>query len=171
VNGGNADASVVFDSDVASQDGAADNDLIADDAIVPDIGVAKNVIIRANARDFSVARRAIDARVFANGIVVAQFRPRDAALPFQILGFQADAYIRIKLVLFPDFGVPVNDNVGMKLAVFTECDVLTNDAKGADFATRAKFGFWMNNRRFMDHEDVYCFDFKKAPAWIIRREA
>ena len=85
---------------------------------------------------------------FADGIV----RERDRN-PF--LGFQTDADIRIKLILLSDFGVPVNDYVRMKLAVFTECDVLTNDAKRANFTTRADFGFWMNNRRFVNHENMF----------------
>ena len=40
---------------------------------------------------FAVAGRAVDGDVFAEGVVVADLRARDAALPFQILRLESDA--------------------------------------------------------------------------------
>ena len=61
------------------------DDVAAQRAIVRDVAVGKDVIARADARDFTVAGRAVNGDVFAEGVAVADFGARDAALPFQVL--------------------------------------------------------------------------------------
>jgi hypothetical protein len=85
--------------------------VIADQTIVRDVAVSQNVIVRTDARDFTVARRAVDGGVFTESIMVADLRARDAAFPFQILRPQTDAGERKNLVLLPKRRVAVNDDM------------------------------------------------------------
>jgi len=63
-------------------------------------------IVRADARDFAVTGRTVDGDVFAEGVAVADFRARQAALPFQILRLQPDAGERKISFSFPSFVCP-----------------------------------------------------------------
>jgi hypothetical protein len=107
MDGAGTDAGVVLNGHVTGKYRSAHYDVISDNAIVPDMAVAKDMIIGSKPRDFSGASRAIDADVFANRVVIAQFSPGNPALPFQVLGFEADADVGKEFVFFSDFGVAV----------------------------------------------------------------
>ena len=107
-------------------------------AIVRDVAVGQDVIVRADARDLAVAGRAVDGDVFAEGVVVADFRARDAALPFQVLRLQSDAGEGKNFILLAQLRVAVNDDVRMQFAFVAQRDVFADDAIRADLATRRR---------------------------------
>ena len=92
------------------------DDVVAQRAIVRDVAVGQDVIVRADARDLAVAGGAVDGDVFAKGVVVADFRARDAALPFQVLRLQPDAGERKNFIFLAQRRVAVNDDVRMQSA-------------------------------------------------------
>jgi hypothetical protein len=152
-----ADTGIVLNCDVARKDGPAHYYVISDNAIVSNMTVAQNVIVRSKPRHFPVASGAVDTDVFANRVIVANFRPGNTTHPFQVLGFKADADVRKKFVFLSNFGVAINDNMRMELALSSKRNVLADDAKRADFAARANLGFWMNNCGTMNHEKLPFF--------------
>ena len=80
--------------------------------------------------------------VFAEGVVVADLRAGDAALPFQILRLQPDAGEGKNFVLLAQPRVAVNDDVRMQLAARAQRDVLADDAIRPDLAVRADPAPW-----------------------------
>ena len=111
------------------------DDVAAQRAIVRDVAIGQDVIVRADARDLAVAGRAVNGDVFAEGVAVADFGARDAALPFQVLRLQPDARERKNFILLSEFRVAVNDDVRMKFAPVAERHVFADDAVGADLAS------------------------------------
>jgi hypothetical protein len=118
------------------------DDVAAEHAIVRDVAVGEDVIVRADARDFAVARRAVNGDVFAKSVFIADFRARDAAFPFQVLRLQADARERKNFIFFAELRVAVNDDVRMQFAAVAERDVFADDAIRPDFATGRRFALW-----------------------------
>ena len=95
-----ADDRVILHRHVAGQRrDVGHDDVVAERDVVRDVAVGQDVIVRADGRDFAVAGGAVDGDVFAKGVVVADLRARDAALPFQVLRFQADAGERENFIL------------------------------------------------------------------------
>ena len=85
----------------------------------------------------TVARRAVDRNAFAECIVVADFRPREAALPFQVLRFESDTGEGKNLVLAAQTGMSINNHVRMQPATLPQFDVLADDTIRANLAIRA----------------------------------
>jgi hypothetical protein len=73
--------------------------------------------------------------------VVADFRSRDTAVPFQVLSLQPDARERKNFILLSQSRVSVNDNVRMQFATAPEHDVFANDTVRTDSAAGTDFGF------------------------------
>ena len=71
------------------------------------------MIIRADAGGIAITGGAVNGDVLPKRIVIADFGVSDAALPFQVLGLQPDAGERKNFISLAQFGVPVNDDVGM----------------------------------------------------------
>ena len=141
-----ADDRVVLDGHVARERGdVGHDDVVAQHAIVRDVAVGQDVVVRTDARDFAVAGGAVDGDVFAEGVVVADFRARDAALPFQVLRLQPDAGERKNFILPAERRVAVNDDVRMQFAAVAERDVFADDAIRADFAAGADLRLGMND--------------------------
>ena len=46
------------------------------------VAISKDVVVGTDARDFAVTGRAVDGHVFAECVVVADFRAGNAAVPF-----------------------------------------------------------------------------------------
>jgi hypothetical protein len=115
--------------------------------VVRDVAVGQDGVVRTDARDFAVAGRAVDGDVFAERVAVADFRARDAALPFQVLRLQPDAGERENFIPLPQLRVAVNDDVRMQFAAVAERDVFADDAIRPDFAAGADFRLGMNDGR------------------------
>ena len=130
------------------------DDVVAQRAIVRDVAVGEDVIVRADARDFAVAGRAVNGDVFAEGVAVADFGARDAALPFQILRLQPDAGERKNFVVLSEFRVAVNDDVRMQFATVAERHVFADDAVRPDLATGTDLRFGMNDGSRMNHGNL-----------------
>ncbi len=124
---------------------------LAERAIVRDVAVGEDGVVRADARDFAVAGRAVDGDVFAERVAVADFRARHAAFPFQILRLQADAGERENFILLAQLRVAVNDHVRMQFAFVAQRDVFADDAIRPDLAARADFRLRMNDGGWMNH--------------------
>ena len=102
-----ADDRMILDGHMARQRRhVGHDDVVAQRAIVRDVTVGQDGVVRTDARDFAVAGRAVNGDVFAEGVAVADFRAGDAALPFQILGFQPEAGEREDFVLPAQFVWP-----------------------------------------------------------------
>src|SRR5580692_7852887 len=129
--------------------------MVAKDAIMRDVAVCKDVVMRADTRHFAIAGGTVDGDVFAKSIMVADFRPRDAALPFQVLRFEADAGERKNFVYLPELCMAVNDDVRMEFTFRSERDVFADDAVGADFTSSADFCFFMNDSRTMNRRHKF----------------
>ena len=84
------------------------------------------------------------------GVAVADFRARDAALPFQILRAQADAGERKNFVRPAQLRMAVNDDVRMQFAAVAENHIFTDDAERPDLAIRADLRLGMNDRDRMN---------------------
>ena len=106
-----------------------------------DMAISKNGIMRADARDFTLARRAVNRDIFAKSVSIADFRARDAALPFQVLRLQPDACERKNFIFRSKRRVTVNDNVRMQSAFPAERDVFADDTIWPDFTIVSDFGF------------------------------
>ena len=76
----------------------------------------------------------MDGDAFAKNIAVADFQPRDAAFPFQVLRLHADGGERENFISLAQPRVAVNDDVRMQFAIVAERDVFADDAIRADFA-------------------------------------
>src|SRR6266576_1651048 len=101
-----------------------------------------------------VARGAVDSGVFAECVAVADFRARQAALPFQVLGFQSNAGERKNLVLIAQARVSVNDHVRMQPATRAQLDVLADDTIRTNLAIRTDAGLGMDDGRGVNHDDL-----------------
>lgn len=77
-------------------------------------------------------------------------RPVDAALDLRVLRPQADAAKRIDVILPPEAGVAVDDDVRMQPALLTDFHMFTDDAIRSDRTTGADLRRPVNDRRGMD---------------------
>jgi hypothetical protein len=109
------------------------------------------MIVRTDARRVAIAGRAVDGDVFTESIVVADFRARDAAFPFQILRLQPDAGERKNFIFLSQLRMPINDDVRMQFAFFAERNVFADDAVRPDFAAGTDLRLRMNDGGVMNH--------------------
>src|SRR4030095_15521543 len=108
---------MVFDGYVPGECAdVGDDDVITQTIVVRDVAVSQNVVVGTDFRHFAVAGRAVNRYAFAKGVVIADFGSRQAALPFQILGWKADAREWKEFVSASDASVSVDDNVWMQSA-------------------------------------------------------
>ena len=78
-------------------------------------------------------------------------RAREAALPFQVLRFQADAGEGKNLVVLAQRGMAVNDDMGMEPAVLSQRHIFADDTIRPDDATGANPRLRMNHGRGSNH--------------------
>ncbi len=136
---------------VAGQRGdVGHDDAIAERAIVRHVAVGQDGVVRADEGGLAVAGGAVDGDVFAERVVVADFRAGDAALPFQVLGLESEAGERKNLIVLSEFGVAINDHVRMQPAMVSQRDVCADDAIRPDFAIGADLRLGMNEGRRME---------------------
>ena len=95
-------------------------------AIVGDVRVAQQVVVRSHHGGVAFIRRAVDRGVLADDVVIADDGAGHAALPFQVLGLEAETGKRKNLVVLPDRGVAVHDDVRMQLAARSQDDVFAD---------------------------------------------
>src|SRR4051794_21883543 len=81
------DGMVLYD-DVTRQSGFGDNDVVCEHNIMADVTSCEYVIVGGVYGFFSIPSSAVDGCPFPNGVAVADFSPRGAATPFQVLSFQ-----------------------------------------------------------------------------------
>src|SRR5437016_3454777 len=93
----------------------------------------------------------MNGHMFAESIVLADFRASDSAAPFHVLGFQSEADERKNFVASAQGSVAVNDDVRVKPTIVTEHNMLADDAARADLAIPADLRFGMNDCGRMDH--------------------
>src|SRR5882724_12277721 len=127
------------------------DDAISERAIMCDVAICENRVVRANARGFSIAGRAVNRDVFAEGVAVADFRARDSAAPFQILRLQPDAREWKNFVFASEFRMAVNDHMRMQFAFVAENHIFANHAIRSDFAIFSNLRFGMNDCSRMKH--------------------
>ena len=106
--------------------------------VVRDVAIGQDVVVRTNGRDFAVARGAVDGDVFPKSIVAADLGAGHAALPFQVLGFQADAGKGKNLIVRAQRGMAVNDHMGMQPATPAQGHMFADDAIRSDDAIRRR---------------------------------
>ena len=146
-----ADHNVIFDGDVTGQScDVGHDDLIAQGDVVRDVAIGEDIIARTHSCDLTVARGAVDRYIFAEGVVVADFRAGRSPLPFQVLCFQPKTGEGKYLVPPPEGGVSVNDHVGMQPATGTQRDMFADDAIRSDLTVIADSRLGMNDRGRMD---------------------
>jgi len=112
--------------------------VVAKLAVVRDVDIAKQVVVRPDARNPAFVGRAVNGHSFADCVVIANLDTRDATLPFQVLRPQSDAGERKDIISLSQPRVTVNDHVGMQFAPLAQYHVLSNDAIRPDLAVRAE---------------------------------
>src|SRR5437762_6688687 len=93
----------------------------------------------------------MNGNMFAESIVLADFRASDSTAPLHVLGFQPKADERKNFVASAQHGMAVNDDVRVEPAIVTERNMLADDAARADLAIAADLRFGMNDCGRMDH--------------------
>ena len=120
--------------------------MVAQPHVMRDMRVGENVIVRPHRRHLPVARRAVNGHVFAERVVIAYLRPRQATLPFQVLGLESDAGERKDVIAFPQPRVAINHHVRVKAAGRPQLHVLSDDAIRPYLAAGANLRVRMDNR-------------------------
>jgi hypothetical protein len=119
-----------------------------------DMAVSQDVVVRSNGSGFSIASGAMDRYILAKNIIVPNLGACQAALPFKVLGLEANAGKWKDFILLSKAGMAVNDNMGMKPATPGEHHVLPNNTIGADLATGVDLCLGMNYGRRGDHRNL-----------------
>ncbi len=119
-----------------------------------DMAVGKDVIVRADGRDFAIASRTVDGDIFAESIVAANLRPSDAAFPLQILSFQSNAREGKYLVIFAQRCMAVDDHVRMQAATGPQRHIFADDTIRPNDTIGANLRFGMNDRGGRNHKGL-----------------
>src|SRR5437016_4130456 len=100
----------------------------------------------------------MNGHMFAESIVLADFRAGDSAAPLHVLGFQSEADERKNFVTSAHRSVAVNDDVRVKPTIVTEHNMLADDAARADLAIATDLRFAMDDCGRMNHR-IYDLGF------------
>lgn len=116
-----------------------------------DVRASENVVVRTDHSGLTIAGGTVDFNVFTNRVVVANARPGHSALPFQVLGANADGREWKHLVGHPHDRVAINDNVRVNLVVRSEHHVFADDTERADRTGWIDLGTGMHDCGWVNH--------------------
>src|SRR6185503_3570284 len=125
--------------------------MVSERDVMGQVAISEDVVVRSDDGRFAVTGGAMDRDVFAESVVIADLSARHAAIPFQILGLEANARKRENLVAFTERCQPVDNHMRVKPALVAEHYVLADDAIGTDLAIGSDLCARMNDGGGMDH--------------------
>jgi len=88
---------------------------------------------------------------FTDGISITNFDAGHTAVPFKVLGFQAQRGKGKNLVFATQPSVAADDNVRIQAAALAQFHVLVDDTVGPNLAARTDAGLGVNYSRRVNH--------------------
>ena len=143
----------IVDRDMPGQRGAVGKDgLVGDVAVVRDVHVGHDPVVVADAGHPAALYGArIEGAELADGVAVADFQPRRLAGIFLVLRHLAQRAELEDVVVAPDAGVALDDDMRTDDGVVADLDMRTDDRIGADLHVGADPGARIDDRRGVDH--------------------
>ena len=107
--------------------------MVAHDAIMSDMGIGHDPVVVADERDARILDRpAIDRRVLANRIAIADLEPGILAVVFLVLRVVANRRERKDVVIATDRRRPLDDHVRLDARSAADLDIRCYDGIGSD---------------------------------------
>lgn len=159
VDGGEATyVGVILDEDMSGQRRDVGHDhVISNLDVMGDMTVGQEMIVRTDHRGAAIRRRTMNRDMLAERIAVANLGSGQAALPFQVLGFEPNAGEGKQLIALPQTGMTIDHNVGMQPTTSAEHHMLANHTIGTDFAVRSNFRARMNDSCRMNQGGAHAY--------------